>query len=397
MAGHDGTGRGIDLVPVELAVGDQAVAAVEVHASDKSPLVFRYAAAGQPGDRLFACLTVVRRAVRYGQLVLLPGLRVRHDGADYDDGLYRFVDSVGDCAGLRLPRDEAGADTVLIGPKQAVRFVCSYLDPVPSPAAVVESPTVQVDYRSFARLWTDMEGLGPGLLDLEFRWLEIVSLGETVGEMHSKGILHGDAHEGNFSPNIGGKAGVFDRVTTRVLYCPAEPVQCATDLIPLMTGFSAWDWYNFKRGYLLAWPEGQRVFDLIELRDRTGWMYARRHGDYQAALRLLDEAVRLVEEDDVSELARLIGKRAECLSNLGQHAQALQAQAEAIRLVEESHVPGLGWEILNLALLHRHAGDDATAVAVLERFLARSGDPVGADQAIAEARELLRLIHEEAR
>jgi len=375
---------GFDLVPVTLS--DPGVDTLEVRARNGSPLEFHRAPATPPGDRLLDLLDVVRGAVRDGNLVLLPGFRVRQVGRDFDDGLYMFVGSIVDCAAL------VRTGGPLVGPRSAVRLLCSLLAPMPSPEAIIETPPVQIDYRHLSWLWTDKEAFKQGKAAGDFRWLDMIALGKALGEAHSKGVLHGDTHQGNFVVDAGVHVTWFDLEHTRFLYGPAESAQCATDLLPLMTGLTAWDWYNVKRGYLASWPDGDRVFDLIETRDRTGWMQAHRRRDYRRTLHLLDQAQRLADVDDVTELARLEDRRSWCYLNLGEHDLALRAQTEAIRLAEDHGLPGLSWYILNLALLYRNTGRDQLARATLDAFLART-DRVAEDvQAREHGRKVLDQI-----
>lgn len=223
----------------------------------------------------------------------------------------------------------------------------------------------------------------------------MITLGKGFGEAHSHGILHGDAHEGNLKIDaVQGVITVFDMGRARFLYGPAESAECATDLLPLMQGFTGWDWYNFKRGYLSSWANGDRVFDLIESGDRTGWMQAQRRKDHRLALALLDEAQDLVDSDAVAERAQFADRRAWSYQNLAGYELALRAQTEAITLAEENRLPGLSWYILNSVLLYHNTGHADLALSTLTDFLART-DHADNGQAVEVGRQLMESIRAE--
>jgi hypothetical protein len=57
-----------------------------------------------------------------------------------------------------------------------------------------------------------------------------------------------------------------------------------------MSSFSPLDWAHFRAGYIANRGDaGQRVIDLIEARDLTGWMIADRRGDATAAALLSEQ------------------------------------------------------------------------------------------------------------
>lgn len=392
MPEHAWSTSGFKLVHVTLF--DQAIAAVDVRPPEGSTLDFERPPAGPPGDRLLDLVSVVRHAVRRKLLVLLPGLRIREIGAGYD-GPYTFVWSVGDCTGLLL-QDDSGPRRLLIGRREQVRYVRSYLEPAPSSQDVIDSPTVCTDYRDFASLWTDRDKMEEEEAADGFRWLDMIALGKGIGDAHSHGVLHGDLHEGNVAIDaIAGRVTAFDLSRARFLYGPAESAECATDLLPLMRGFTSWDWYNFKRGYLNSWPDGDRVFDLIQSGDRTGWMQAKRRQDYQLTLALIDEAQQLVDVDAVAELAPLADGRAWCYYNLGENELAVRAQTEAITLAERNRLPDLGLYILKLALLYRDTGHAELAASTLADFLARTDHAADNEQAVEMGKQIMESIRAE--
>jgi hypothetical protein len=60
----------------------------------------------------------------------------------------------------------------------------------------------------------------------------------------------------------------IDLVHAKFVCPPPRPELCATDLVPLLTGMSAPVWRAFREGYGSEWPQGRRVVELIECRDR---------------------------------------------------------------------------------------------------------------------------------
>jgi len=184
----------------------------------------------------------------------------------------------------------------------------------------------------------------------------------------------------------------FDPAHTRFLYGPPEPAECATDLIPLMTGLTPRNWYNFKRNYQLHRPDGERVFDLIERGDKTGYRQAIRRGDFKLALTLLDEAQRLADVDALAELARLADRRTFCYRNLGEYKLALRSQTETIALAEEGRLPDLGWYILNLIILYRDAGHIDLAESTLKKFITRTDHAADNEKAFNVGRKLMEVI-----
>jgi hypothetical protein len=394
-----GSAAGFDLVPVTLF--EQAVSVLEVRTLRNSKLEFEVGAVVRPGDPLLDLLAVVRHAVRLGHLVLLPGLRICQPEVESvlgDLGLplpytSTFIWSVSDCCGLQLSVSDSGATRLLVGGRSEIRFLRSYLDPPPSPDVVIESPPVCTDYSDFVWLWQDRDQITRGEQDLDWRAFEVIQLAKTLGDYHSIGILKGDAHEGNFVIDESGHLFWIDNAAARYLYGPAESAECATDLLPLMRGrFTPEDWYNFKVGYLLSWPDGIRVFDLIEDGDRTGWKQAQRQGNHQLALDLLDESQHLVGEDDAAALAMIADRRAWSYQVLGEYESALHAQTEAIELAEENHLGFLSFYILNLALLYRNTGHADLAMSTLKQFLARTDHVPKNEQAIMIGQELMAAI-----
>jgi len=320
-----GSAADFDLVPATLF--EQAVPVLEVRTLRNAQLEFEVGAVVPPDDPLLDLLTVVRHAVRLGHLVLLSGLRIRQPEVERVLGHLgfplpypcTFIWSVSDCSGLQLPVSDSGATRLLVGRRPDLRFLRSYLDPPPSPDVVIESPPVCTDYRDFVWLWQDRDQIAKGEQDLDWRAFEVIQLAKTLGDYHSKGILKGDAHEDNFLIDESGHISWIDNAEWRYLYGPAESAECATDLLPLMRGrFTPKDWYHFKVGYLMSWPDGIRVFDLIEDGDRTGWTQAQRQGNHQLALDLLDESQHLVDEDNAAALAMLADRRAWSYQVLGE-------------------------------------------------------------------------------
>ncbi|GIH21696.1 hypothetical protein Aph01nite_00060 [Acrocarpospora phusangensis] len=186
----------------------------------------------------------------------------------------------------------------------------------------------------------------------------------------------------------------MDFATIRYLYLPPSPAQCATDMIPLMSGFTASKWYNFRRGYLAAWPDGVGVFDLVENGDLVGWRQAWRQQDYPACLSLIDRALddaNLIDLDRVP----LLDKRAQCLLHLDRPAEAVEVFEHAISLLAGhdllSHELALTF---NLAVVHSASGHTARSAELVDGILAYADDP-RVDPFILEQARLLRDQPEE--
>jgi hypothetical protein len=311
---------------------------------------------------------LVRAVVRRGEFVV-----IRHDLAHYGaQKWHHWLDCVGDCASVPLsaldgsPANGRGVP-YLLGPKSAVRLICS-LVPVPV-EEIRESRPVQTDFRGFAHLWTDDD---PDPVGFHEHRPAFVLLGEGVADMHRVGFLHGDLHGANvFVDTASQTVTPIDHVHSMFVCPPPAPALCATDLVPLMSEMSAPVWRAFREGYAAGWPEGRRVIDLIERRDRTGWAAALDAGDYAAAARLLRDALDLTDPDDQETQLMLTTELVRCLVAQGEARVAVGHAERLVTLSNEMNLPpGLvGWSRFNLAVAVSLSGDKVRALTILQDVL----------------------------
>jgi hypothetical protein len=316
---------------------------------------------------------LVRAVVRRGESVV-----IRHKLDHYGAREWHFwLDCIGDCASVELsaldgsPANARGVP-YLLGPKAAVRLICS-LVAVPL-EQIHESRLVQTDFRGFGHLWAEED---PDPVGFDSHRPGFVLLGKGVAEMHRNGFVHGDLHGSNVFVDLESQTVTpIDLVTSMWVCPPAAPALCATDLAPLMQDMFAPVWRAFREGYLTGWPEGRRVIDLIERRDRTGWAAALDAGDEAGAARLLGDALALTAADDAETQLMLTMELVKCLLAQGEAPTAVGHAERLVTLAEELDLPAgqVDWQRFNLAVAVSMSGDKVRALTILVDIL-RSEDP----------------------
>ena len=189
--------------------------------------------------------------------------------------------------------EDAGAARV-IGPIESVRLMASYAEPVPPMSRIFEPTPVRTDFHTFSHLWAHTTGRSSARPPVfssskKRRYQKVLAIGQVMGSSHGKLFwLWDDAHEGNMGWTPSQGLVIFDFTPGRFLYSTPTPAQCATTFVPLMMSFSPVDWPAFRKGYIdHRGADGERVMDLIELGDLTGWMQAFRRDDWAEAAQLM--------------------------------------------------------------------------------------------------------------
>jgi hypothetical protein len=307
-------------------------------------------------------LPAVRELVERGEIVLLRDEIPR--GGSPDQWPRDVAESIGECAVVPLScLTGAGGPRypLVVGRRESIRFLCSYADRVPPQPFPCEARPVVTDYREFRHLWVaapeeakpDPDGFAIGI---------------TLAQLHSRNILHGDAHRGNWLFDHDGTALVHDPRPVFLL-CRPSAEQCATDLRPLLPALTPGGWQSFRLGYRRSWPAEGRVIDLVQLGDRTGWAAAFRNGGFASAVELT--AHQLDAEDTPIVRVMLLANRAMALSRTDRHDEALQDCLAALKLAKQRcpHVAnGLG---LALAVVLSGQGRRTEAVDALRAVSGR--------------------------
>ena len=301
-------------------------------------------------------LPAVRELVERGEIVLLRDEMPRV--GSLDQWPRDVAESVGECAVVPLScLTGAGGPRypLVVGGRESIRFLCSYADRVPPPPFPCAAQPVVTDYREFRHLW--VEGLKDATLDQDG-----FAIGTTLAQLHSRNVLHGDAHRGNWLFDRDGTALVHDPRPV-FLHCRPSAEQCATDIRPLLPALTPGGWQSFRLGYRSAWPEEGRVLDLIQLGDRSGWAAAFRTGDFAGAVELT--ARQLDTEDTPIVRVMLLANRAMASSRTGRHDAAWRDCLAALKLAKQRcpHVAsGLG---IVLAVVLSGQGQRAEALDAL--------------------------------
>jgi hypothetical protein len=259
---------------------------------------------------------------------------------------------------------------LVVGQRETIRFLCSYADQLPPSPFPYQIQPVVTDYREFRDLW---------VVDGNFPTNSFMAqVGMRMAELHSRNVLHGDAHRGNWGA-IDGEVVIADPAPV-FLYCRPSPEQCATDIRPPLPDLEPDDWLSFRLGYRTTWPDEGRVIDLIQLGDLTGWAAAFRARNHGLAIELLDRQL----SSDCLPIVRvmLLANRALSLSRTGRYRDALQDCLQAAELAK-AHCPHVAKGLAFVqAITLSGAGKRADAVSLLraladqpEQMLARFERP----------------------
>jgi hypothetical protein len=354
-------------------------------------------------------LQTVSSLVRQGALALLVAPMSaygapREHAWDGDPAWQALVDTIDECATIAVAHlvPAPSASTVpdlprLVGPTPAIRLVTSYANPVPPLSAIIESTPVRKDYRAFAGLWSASPDPDA---DLATDPHEAMRQIERKPKVFDIGRAMGEAHDGNMAWQAGHGVTVFDLQPSRWLYAPPTPAQAATTLIPLMSSFSPQDWAHFRAGYVATRGDaGQRVIDLIEARDLTGWMIASRRGDAATAAGLLTEQLAADQELPPTMRPGLESALGVFLSQAGRHEEAVAAHRTALASAGSDHREVV-IATVNLGQALVRAGEARAGLEELERVMSwEQTEPTlpglleAVQQAVDNARAQIRASH----
>jgi hypothetical protein len=303
-------------------------------------------------------LLTARDLVAQGEIVLIPGAAAE---PDQEPPPYRWLrdiaESISSCAIVPLSC-LTGATfqryPLVAGPPESVRFLCSYADPLPPDPFPFQTRPVVTDYREFRHLWVADGKLEPDPF--------MFQVGQRMADLHSRDVLHGDAHLGNWGA-IGAQVVIADPDPV-FLHCSPTPEQCATDIRPLLPDLEPADWHSFRLGYRHSWPGEGRVIDLIQLGDRTGWAAAFRARHHDLAAELLDRELIRTDYPPVVRVM-LLSNRALSLSRTGRHDDALRDWHTAAVIARE-HCPHVAQGLAFVgAITLAEAGRRADAIDAL--------------------------------
>lgn len=244
------------------------------------------------------------------------------------------AESIGDCAVVPLSA-LTGSDfqpyPLIAGPAETILFLCASADPLPPEPFPYKTAALRTNYREFRGLWLSSER-SPVLKFFEDGQVVryFYEIGTLLGRMHSDNFLHGDAHIGNWGVSTQQGGVVIGDNNLAVLFCSPSPAQCATDIYPLLRGLEPADWWDFRRGYVTAWPAGQRSIDQIQLSDSTGWATAFRSRDFAGCIDLVD--LQLESETDEALRVMLLANRVLAMGCCGRHEEAARLSARCTEL-----------------------------------------------------------------
>ena len=319
-------------------------------------------------------LLSVRELVASGEVVVIRDEVPRPEPASkMDQWPFDIAESISECALVPLAFLTGAADQrypLVVGQRETIRFLCSYAGQLPPSPFPCQSRPVVTDYREFRDLW---------VVDGNFQTnIFMAQVGMRMAELHSRNVLHGDAHLGNWGA-LDGQVVIADP-TPVFLYCRPTPEQCATDIRPLLPDLAPDDWLSFRLGYRTAWPDEGRVIDLIQLGDLTGWAAAFRAQNHALAAELISR--QLSGECQPIVQVMLLANRALSASRTERHRDALQDCLAAAQLARE-HCPHVADGLAFVqAIALAGAGKRADAVNLLraltdqpEQMLARFERP----------------------
>lgn len=300
-------------------------------------------------------LCAARELVGRGDIVLIRTPPDDHRSVDEWGWPRNIAESVGECAVVPLACLN-GTDfqryPLVVGPKETIRFLSASGDRLPPEPFPYETARLRTHYREFRHLWLTRETLQS--------YPFVFEIGERLAQMHSKNVLHGDAHIDNWGV-IDGTVVIGDNHCA-FLRCPPSPAQCATDIYPLLPALQSQHWLSFLLGYLNAWPQGQLVIDQIQLSDRTGWAMAFRSKQFTTSIQLIDQ--QLQAESDPVLRVMLLANLALATSCSGRPNEAMHVFLDCAQLARQ-HCPHAAQKLgFVLGILHLHQGDHSTAVTI---------------------------------
>jgi hypothetical protein len=320
-------------------------------------------------------LLTARDLVTQGEIVLIRDeVAAPNPKLGSNQWLRDIAESIANCAVVPLSC-LTGATLerypLVAGPPESIRFLCSYADPLPPDPFPFQTRAVVTDYREFRNLWVADSNVEPKPF--------MFQIGQRMADLHSRNVLHGDAHLGNWG--VVGDHVVIADPDPAFLHCPPTPEQCATDIRPLLPDLEPADWYSFRLGYRQTRPDEGRVIDLIQLGDRTGWAAAFRASHHDLAAELLDRELTHTDDPHVVRVM-LLSNRALSLSRMGRHDDALRDYLAAAVTARE-HCPHVAQGLAFVgAIALDGAGCRAEAIDMLgaitsqpSEFLARYAPP----------------------
>jgi hypothetical protein len=377
------------MIPVEVKVGEDVFAAVEpARARDPEAI-----------PRLFELLA--ERAGR-GELVLLTGTPSEHGLAAEGFPGHRWligslIRSVGDdCAVAALDRlnggpepREHGVPPLLVSNRATIRYVAACVDQVPR-GAIAETPRRRKDFSAFAHLWySEPEPEVPGHLFMQemHERQKFHAIGKIIGGLHREGTIWEDAHVDQFAYNsehFKHNNGwfvydLYEHVGT--LYRPPTPAESASNLLPILSEVRPAHYPWLRMGYVNArGTDGNKVFDLIESGDLTGWRQAMREEDYDRARELV--AAHIAADDELSSHARFnaLNQAAMAFSRAGRHADAARVYEEVLGRCDEPTSSAYRFARFNWSQARRRAGDlEAARRGLAEVLELEAAQPLSAD------------------
>ncbi|RYF61221.1 MAG: hypothetical protein EOO27_02895 [Comamonadaceae bacterium] len=346
---------------VEVQIGEDTFPAFEAPALDAAAPPDAEGTVNQKRvDEFFDAIAI---HVNRGELVLIPP---PPSGFTYHS--QALIYSVGDnCAaaaiGMLNGCESVWQPPLLLSSRETIRYVAASAPSVGN-RSIIETRRTLKDFFQYIDLWR-----GPftnsdspperAISDMN----KFVGIGHLVGDLHKDRRLWWDCHIEQFGycPERFPKTGwcMFDlneHVTP--VYRQPTPAQSASNLRPLLSELNSRTYAYLRFGYLEGrGAEGQRVFDLIECGDLTGWMQAIR--DNQADLARDRLAEHIACEQELSRNGRHLALTIAALhlSHAGMHTDASTVYEELLGRCESTSTEEYRWTRFNWSQARRRAGD----------------------------------------
>ncbi|MET9830929.1 hypothetical protein ABZ078_16775 [Streptomyces sp. NPDC006385] len=345
-------------MPVPLRIGEREIEAYRI--------VGALSREGPAAADVGALHDLVRSVMSQGSCVV-----VQHDPAILGPGHHHHsLDCVGDCARVALPllgvADASGS--WLMGPKKMVRELCSVSEV--SAAHIAESHPLIDDFSRFSHLWNGSMRVsqpeGPRSLG--------AALGQGLGEMHRRGIVHGDVRSHNIFVQDDGRVMFYGDLAGAKFVCASAPPELfATDLVHVLEMMIPSMWEGFRERYTQEWPGGHQVVEFVERSGHPTWQAAVDAGDFMGGLRRIDEVLSGPSLNNLERMA-LLASKGMCLAQLGRPQASAEVNKEALRLAIGEELPD---DVTNemrytLAVSLSLAGDDAAALSTLTALMAKA-------------------------